>query len=213
MEKSRRSSTVAGQRVVGGKAHRCKVRSVCLCVQLFVWWPRSVNGLCVGLAPAVGKRDVDTRGTCTTHTDPRQVTCSTMGGSAVVTPAGLAPLHGSALQSSSRRVRDTISSVLNASIILAVRRTRTLAGCTHHSWRHPFSQQLPLVCLGASPWCTCVCLALVQGLVAVEALFNFLNRNVLGGLVTLMLAFIPACGWYVPVHTAAAVRSCRPIAL
>lgn len=76
-----------------------------------------------------------------------------MGGSAVVTPAGLAPLHGSALQSSNRRVRDTISSVLNASIILA-------------------------------------------GLVAVEALFNFLNRNVLGGLVTLMLAFIPACGWY-----------------
>lgn len=38
----------------------------------------------------------------------------------------------------------------------------------------------------------------LQGFVAVEALFNLINRDVLGCLVALaMLAIIPTCGWYV----------------
>lgn len=41
-------------------------------------------------------------------------------------------------------------------------------------------------------------LFVLQGFVAVEALFNLINRDVLGCLVALaMLAIIPTCGWYV----------------
>lgn len=70
---------------------------------------------------------------------------------AAVTPSGR--VGASAVVSSDKRVRDTVGSILNASIVLA-------------------------------------------GLGAVEALFDILNRNVLGALVSLLLMFIPACGWY-----------------